>query len=326
VAQDSDPEQAREIANTVALELDGYVQEINEQNPGSAADTAARLVDPALTPQNRTSPQPAIALALGLVGGFTAGLILMAAIARRDDLLRTESRVEQVTGAPSLGSFLGLAGRRLSPLDVARHRSTTQNFRGIRNNLVERLPSTDNPVVAVLSSESGEGKTSLVLGLARALSYEGRAVLVVDGDLRRHGLTSVLALEDRPGWVGWAEKSGAPGDLVVRDALGSVDVVPVGRRPPSNRSGEDVDLGFKRLQLALDRLRRSYDIVLVDTPNLTSYADSALISRYADGAVLVIPFGQVGPREVTQAIDSVVKAGGEVLGTVMSFTARSSRG
>lgn len=325
-AQDQDREQAREIANTVALELEVYAAELNEQVAGSDESTTARLVDPALTPDEPISPRPAIVLGLGLVGGLAGGLILTAALARRDDLLRTEGKVEQVTDTPSLGSVPRVRGRRLTPIDVATHPATVQSFKGLRNNLVQRLPATSNPVVAMVSSGPEEGKTCLTLGLARALADDGRSVLIVDGDLREHVLTSVLDLGARPGWVNSLEESIHPSELVIKDALESVDVVAVGPRVPRNRSGKDDSrLDFQTLQRVLDALRGSYDVVLIDTANLDTYADSALISRHADGAVLVVPSGQVGPRQVTLAMESVVKAGGEVLGTVLNFAARSTR-
>lgn len=325
-AQDGDPEQAREIANVVALELEGYVQELNEQTPGSAATTSARLVDPALTPTQPVSPQPAVMLALGLIAGTAGGVILIAALARRDKYLRTESSVENVTGTPSLGSVPRVPGRRLTPISVATHQGTVQNFRSIRNNLLQTLPASTSPVVAVVSSESQEGKTSLTVGLANALASDGRAVLVIDGDPRTRGLTSILHLEDRPGWVSWSPSSTHPQEIVVKDALKSVDLVPTGSRGPLRGSRDgNTSLSPENLQNLLSRLRQNYDIILVDTADLGSYADSALISRHADGAVLIVPSGQVGPAQVVLARDFVTKAGGEVLGTVINFTARSSR-
>lgn len=323
-AQDLDRGRAREIANTVALELDGYVQELNEQTSGSAATTTARLVDPALTPDAPLSPQPAIMLGLGFVGGLAGGLILTTAVARRDDLIRSESRVEQASGAPSLGSVPRVIGRRLTPASVAVHESTVQSFKGIRNNLLQRLPATSKPVVTVVSSESGEGKTSLTLGLAHALASDGLSVLVVDGDLRQRALTSALELDDRLGWVNSSESPNPVSELVVKDALESVDVVAVGVHRPTQRSGDrGLEGGSRQLQEVLDHLREDYDVVLVDTANLNSYADSALISRDADGALLVVPSGQVGPRQITLALASVTKAGGDVLGTVLNFAPRS---
>lgn len=324
---DTDRERAREIANAVALELESYAEELNEQTSSSAETTTARLVDPALTPDGPISPRPAILLALGLVGGVAGGLVLAAAWARRDDLLRSEDTVEQVTGTPNLGSIPRVGGRHVSPIQVATHRDTAQSFKGIRNNLIQQLLLHDHPVLAIVSSGAEDGKTCLTLGLARALADDGHSVLIVDGDLRQHALTSILDLDERPGWVNWLPTSTHPSEMIINDALDSVDVVAVGPQVPRSRSGkEDSRRDYRTLQKVLDDLRGGYDVVLVDTANLNSYADSALISRQADGAVLVVPQGQVGPRQVASAMESVVKAGGEVVGTVLNFAARSARG
>lgn len=327
-ARATNPQTAREIANTAALELDLYVQELNEESVGSASTTTARLVDPALLPEGAISPRPAIMLALGLIGGLAVGLVVMAGVARRDELLRTETKIQQVTGTSSLGAVPRVPGRELTPSDVAIHEQAHQSFKGMRINLVERLPSrTGSPVVAMISAESGEGKTSLTLGLARALAADGRTVLVVDGDPRQHALTTILGLEDQSGWVDAHEEADRPTDLALKDILVGVDVVPLGVQGSRGPDGQGVGRAeVKTLQQVITYLRSDYDIVLVDTADLTSYADSALISRHADGAVLVVPCGQIGPRQLTHAMNSVARAGGQVLGTVMNFAAPTALG
>ncbi|WP_153393871.1 polysaccharide biosynthesis tyrosine autokinase [Ornithinicoccus halotolerans] len=319
-AQDPDPSRAREIVNFVALELDGYVQELNELNPGAAAETSVQLVDPALTPTEPESPQPAIMLALGLFAGLGAGMTLVLALARRDDSPRTEAAVEQLTGHPSIGSVPFVRGRRVVPLEVATHRATAQSFSRIRNNLLQRLP-TSRPVLAVVGLEAGDGKTSVSAGLARALAQHGYHVLLVDADPRDHHLTSGLALEDQLGWLNWPEDVSSVSDLVVKGVSDGLDVVPVGVPEPRSRYEDDhLARANTALRPVLEKLSPDYDVVIVDTADLRTHADSALIARYADGTVLVVPAGQLRQHQVALALDTVSKAGGVLLGSVLNFS------
>lgn len=324
-AQDPDPTRARDIANTMALELDGYVQELNDQTPGSAAMMSARLVDPALLPTQAASPRPAIMLALGLVGGFGGGLILTAAMVRGDHLLRTERGVQRVTGLPGLGVVPRVRGWRLTPWDVATKSATAEAFKNIRNNVFQRMPVEDNPVLAIVSPESSQGKTALSLGLARAVAHEGRSVLLVDGDFRNHQLSSVLQLEETPGWVAPTQVPNEPSRSIVKGVFESVDVLSFVTEPLPSRSELGRDLGLGALASAISQVREDYDVVLVDTADLQGTADSVMFAKYADAAILVVPYGGSEPRELTLALDSIHQVGGEVLGTVLTLAPLSER-
>lgn len=330
-ARDPDPAQAREIVNFVALELDGYVQELNEQSPTAAAETSAQLVDPALTPTQPVSPQPTLMLALGLFGGLATGLVLMTVVARRDDHLRTEAALEQSTGLANLGSVPLVSGSQLTPTDIANRKALTQNFHRIRNNLLALFPSGGS-VVAIVGLEKGEGKTSLTLGLANALVRHGRRILVVDADPHRHHLTSGLGLENE---MGWCTRTGAteapsrtavpPSRLVIKDDASGLDVLPAGVPAQRSRVDREEDSVVQALEPVLNELRHDYDLVLLDTADLRSCADSALLASYADGSVLVVPAGLSRQGDVALAMDMVRKASGVILGTVLNYAPRSFR-
>lgn len=324
-AQDPDRTRARDIANTMALELDGYVQELNDQTPGSAAMTSARLVDPALLPTEPASPRPAIMLALGLVGGFAGGLILTAAMVRGDHLIRTERGVQRVTGLPGLGVVPRVRGWRLTPLDVATEPATVEAFKNIRNNVLQRVPA-DKSVLAIVSTESSQGKTALSLGLAQALASEGRSVLMVDGDLRNHHLSTVLQLEETASWVAPSARLSEPHHNIVKGAFDSVDVLFFATEPGDLRIQPGHGPGVGSFASVVDQVRQDYDVVLVDTADLEGTVDSAMWVKHADAAILVVPHGRSEPRELTLALDAIHQVGGDVLGTVLTLAPRSARG
>ena len=63
--------------------------------------------------------------------------------------------------------------------------------------LAMHSPQNEGTVILVTSSESREGKTTIALALARRFAGDGFRVLLIDADLRRPRLATLLEL--RPG-------------------------------------------------------------------------------------------------------------------------------
>lgn len=150
-------------------------------------------------------------------------------------------------------------------------------------------------MISVLSLKGGVGKTTLVLGLAGAAQLRGLRTLVVDLDPQAN---ASLALDLPPGAVtitdvfddprpsavdaairpsAWAEGMPAPkgGTRAVLDVLaGDPDLVRHDQpNPPVSR--------LRRLDTALARLDRSYDLVLVDCPpSLARLTRSGLVAAH----------------------------------------------
>lgn len=94
---DSDPERAREIADTIA---EVTSEQIADVSPSASAITAT-VWEPAVTPTAPVGPDvernAALALALGLMLGVALALLLE----YLDDSWRTPEEVERVTGVPT---------------------------------------------------------------------------------------------------------------------------------------------------------------------------------------------------------------------------------
>ena len=68
----------------------------------------------------------------------------------------------------------------------------------------------------------------------------------------------------------------------------------------------------------LDRLVESYDILILDTPPLLAASDAAIVSRIADGALVVVRAGRTERYAVQTAVQQLITVGARVLGTVLN--------
>ena len=68
----------------------------------------------------------------------------------------------------------------------------------------------------------------------------------------------------------------------------------------------------------IEKLRLSFDRIIVDTPPLLGIADSLLISKAVDGQIFVIRADQTTQRDVATASEILHQSGAQVYGFVLN--------
>lgn len=95
-AVETDKVEARDIANASAKVL---IDVIDELESGNDDEVQARVIDQAVLPSSPISPRPKVDLAIGLVLGLAAGILLVAALETAD-----RARTQRVLTSPTTGS------------------------------------------------------------------------------------------------------------------------------------------------------------------------------------------------------------------------------
>lgn len=144
-------------------------------------------------------------------------------------------------------------------------------------------------VVAVTSASRGEGRTTTAANLALTAAGEGRSVILVEADLRRPMLASLLGLAPRAGLGEVLEGTAELAQAVVR--LGGLSVLCAGQARGAT------SLHGARAPAVMDALRAGWDHVFLDAPPALAFADGDRIVAEADAAVLVVR-ARVTPRQV----------------------------
>jgi Mrp family chromosome partitioning ATPase len=68
----------------------------------------------------------------------------------------------------------------------------------------------------------------------------------------------------------------------------------------------------------LDRFRREFDLVLIDTPPMMLYADVRELGRVSDGVVMVVRANTKSPEELREAYVKFMQDQIPVLGTILN--------
>ena len=180
-----------------------------------------------------------------------------------------------------------------------------------------RFASVDNPVntLVVTSSIPNEGKSTIAIALAEALSTGGRTVLLVECDMRRRSLGNMLGLHVRNGIY-----SVLAGQVPLEQAVVQTTMRGVYFLDSEPHIPNPVDiLGSKRFQSFVASLGDTYDYVVFDTPPLSAFVDAAVVGSIVDGALLVVRRNFTKRDEVVSSFEQLKKAGANVLGTVLNF-------
>ena len=76
----------------------------------------------------------------------------------------------------------------------------------------------------------------------------------------------------------------------------------------------------------LDRLRRHFDWILVDSPPLASVTDALLLARYCDLAVYVVQHNKIDKKAVKRNIQALQKVTPNLIGVVINALDTKTRG
>lgn len=296
----------------------------------ASAGDSVEIIEPASVPDSPASPQPTRNALLAFVAALALGLGFAYVRANFRDRYRSVEEAASDLGLPILAEL---------PRAEPDTQPAVEAFRGLRTSVAFALTRGDRArangtgdvdagndgrgsTVLVTSPETGSGKSYTAANLARALAADGERVVAVDGDLRRPTLHEHLVVPLESGL----------GDLLSTEGSGHVEVLAktAPLQPAGQIRGGDlrvvtagrslVDsverLSSDRMAETMSAFRQVYDYVIVDTPPALAIVDAVVLSRYAQGVVVVIDSHRTRRRNARRALQTLNAIGVPVLGLV----------
>src|SRR5207245_1056375 len=150
------------------------------------------------------------------------------------------------------------------------HSAVSESYRGLRSSI--SFSAVDAPLrtLGVTSSRAQEGKSTTAVNLALAVAMDGRSVILVDADLRRPSLETMLGLPRSPGLT-----DVLTGQCSVEDALQAIPdrqllVLTSGPIPPNPAEL----LNTAGMESVIQQLRERASMVIFDTPPCLPVTDA----------------------------------------------------
>ena len=290
-----------------------------EKIPVRRLDDAVPSYSP-FTPNIQAITRTSILLGLGVFFGLSFGLSFV------DDRIKSSWDVENFIGVNLLGIIPDLSD--IDDKEKYRLVLDNQNERGSESFLgvysAAKIHSKlDFPkAILVTSTIPGEGKTLVSSNLAGSFARHGKRTLIIDCDLRRPMLHRHFEQQNDAGLLKWFE-NGARLDAPQLSTLPDLGMIRVGENLDLLRSGGRSKSPTELLESPaftqlIDRLKREYDLVVVDSPPLGAVTDSLLIAESTDEVIYVCRFNRALRKHIRLYIKALRQGKNEILGVVLN--------
>ncbi len=318
-------EASRTIYNQVAQTAQSTTQQEHlDETPG-------RIMMRADAADKPVFPNKPLFAALGLVLGFILGVgaVLIAEVL--DGGIRTVEQVERELGVPFIASIPLLTKQQLAasqtrtPWDFLLQKPMSgfgEAFRTIRSALLLPLDHKSACVVCLTSAVPHEGKTVTAISLARTMAMAGDRVCLVDCDLRRDVVSSLLADKPENGLLEVLRGKARLDDVLLPDAVPGLDLLPLAHVTFTPR---DV-FGSEATRTLIEALRGRYDCILLDAPPLMAVADARQLALLADVTVMIARWKSTSRVAVRSALHRLASDGATVSGVVLTMVDPRDRG
>ncbi len=285
----------------------------------------ARIVERADVPLFPSFPKRKPMVAAGLAGGLALGLALALALELMATGIGRPEDVERLLELAHLTSLPRLTerGAAADPLRSVRQIIAEPNgvfaeaIRAARREIDIKRAGRAGRIVLIASSLPNEGSGIVASNLAHHYGLTGQRVLLIDGDLRRSGLTRQLAPQ-RPTGLLEALSGGAPVEqAVLRDATTGLHFLPASGPAPSSASAPEL-LSSRAMTEALGRLKRQFDTIIIDAPPLLPVIDGRVLADHADQVVMVMVWRQTPKQLAKKALSALGPNQRKVAGVIVN--------
>lgn len=316
-------QQYRELERQYQLNtqsLDNFLAKLQELKIREAQDLSSwKVLEPPFLPTAPTSPKIKISLLQGAIVGIFLGLGTAYLLEKNDQRIRNLQDVQNLLELPLLGTLPKIGSNplalRLGKTQSSQLAPFTEAIRSLALDLLfQHSPSKERgKLLTIISSVSGEGKTTVACNLGLALAELGKRVLIVDTALNQPSVHRVFGLSNTDGLstaittnVPWEKLIKSVPNLHSESSFNSIktpflahtltsfeqnheliqypDIMTSG---PTSAHSISWLASQKLFQLFL-QWQQTYDYILIDTIAITEAADARSIIPHVDGVIFVV--------------------------------------
>jgi Mrp family chromosome partitioning ATPase len=175
------------------------------------------------------------------------------------------------------------------------------------------LPGAESPRLVTFTPISAKSDAAFLAARAGELleSFKEGTVCIVDANFGNPTLHEHFGVQNRVGLAGALQQAGPIQHFASQ--RGGLWLM---------TSGKDSDgkalFRSDALPVRMEELRSAFDFTLVAAPPMSTYAESVLLSKHADGVVLILEANETRRLDAMRAKDDLQAANAKLLGAVLN--------
>ncbi|HEY9770404.1 MAG TPA: polysaccharide biosynthesis tyrosine autokinase [Coleofasciculaceae cyanobacterium] len=299
-----------ELTRQVELKSEAYnylLQRRQELAISEAEEIAPwRILNEPFLPSKPVSPNITQGLLQALIAGGFLGVATAFMLQRLDQSIKRVEEIKQITKLPILGVIPKVAEPRIdaniytTKKSYSYYSSFTEGLRSLAMNL-RYLVADDGQIktIAVTSTTSAEGKSTISHNLAIVLAEFELRVLVVDADLRKPKLHKLAHLPNEAGLSEAITQEQPWTDYIQPSSVKNLDVITAGATSPNPIAL----LNSNKMKQLIQEWSAVYDYVIIDTPPIGVIADAKCLAQEVDSFLFVSGIQKATRRGMDNALD-----------------------
>lgn len=269
-------------------------------------------------PGDQVAPRKSLILAISFVLGGLLGVAIVMLRSMAQHGFRSAEDLERATGYTVLGQIPIMPfSRRLGLLNYLRTKPTSAANEAIRNLRTSILLSNIDAQPKIIMSTSsipGEGKTTHSIALAQNLSGLDKKVLLIEADIRRRTFDQYFTAKPKGNLVSVVSNGMELADAVLSEDDLGIDVLMGGK---SSINAADF-FSSDKFKAFLERVRETYDFVIIDTPPVLVVPDARVIGHYVDAILYTVKWDFTNQYQVVDGLRQFSSVGLRVSGLALS--------
>ncbi|MCA1010733.1 CpsD/CapB family tyrosine-protein kinase [Halobacillus halophilus] len=189
-----------------------------------------------------------------------------------------------------------------------------EQYRTIRTNLQFASVDKELETMIVTSAGPSEGKSLTTANVAVVFAQQGKKVLLVDADLRKPTVHYTFRADNTSGLSNYLVRNRSLKELAKESRVENLDLLPSGPIPPNPSEL----LGSTMMEKLIEEAKKHYDMIIFDTPPVLAVADSQVLSKFVDGALLVVRSKQTEQEAAGKAKEQLEQSRANILGVVLN--------
>lgn len=315
-----------ELKRQVELKSESYnylLERRQELEISEAEETAPwRILNAPFLPSKPISPNIRQGLIQALLAGGFLGIATAYILQQLDQSVKQVEEIKRLTKLPLFGVIPKVSEPRIEAnihttrKSYSYYSSFTEGLRSLAMNL--RYLITDDgeiKTLAITSSTSAEGKSTISYNLGIVLAELGQRVLIVDGDLRKPKLHKLAQIKNESGLSEAITTENPWTEYVQSGSVDNLALITAGATSPNPIALLNSD----KMKQLIKEWEANYDYIIIDTPPIGVIADAKSLANEVDSILFVAAVQRATRKSMTNALDVLHQSQCNVAGVVANM-------